>query len=86
MPAIYVFAAFWGGQAGSLLFWALLLSFFSTVAVLTSRGRSREMMPWVTGTLGVVILFFLLTACLGANPYARLPFVPLDGRGLNPQL
>ena len=86
MPAVYVFAAFWGGQAGSLLFWALILSFYSTIAVWTSRGRSRDMMPWVTGTLGVVILFFLLTACLGANPYNRLPFVPLDGRGLNPQL
>ena len=86
MPGVYVFAAFWGGQAGSLLFWALILAFFSSLAVLTSRGRSREMMPWVTGTLGIVILFFLLTACLGANPYTRLPFVPLDGRGLNPQL
>ncbi len=86
MPGVYVFAAFWGGQAGSLLFWALILSFYSTIAVFSSRGRSRAMMPWVTGTLGIVILFFLLTACLGANPYTRLPFVPLDGRGLNPQL
>jgi len=86
MPLVYVFAAFWGGQAGSLLFWALILSFYSSIAVFSSRGRSRAMMPWVTGTLGIVILFFLLTACLGANPYTRLPFVPLDGRGLNPQL
>ena len=26
MPKIYVFTAFWGGQAGSMLFWALILS------------------------------------------------------------
>ncbi|HEX8850369.1 MAG TPA: heme lyase CcmF/NrfE family subunit [Gemmatimonadaceae bacterium] len=86
MPQVYVFAAFWGGQAGSMLFWALILSFYGTLAVLTSRGRSRDLMPWVTGTIGAVLLFFLLTTCLGANPYTRLPFVPLDGRGLNPQL
>ncbi|NUS97007.1 MAG: heme lyase CcmF/NrfE family subunit [Gemmatimonadaceae bacterium] len=86
MPAIYVFAAFWGGQAGSMLFWALILSLYGTLAVLSSRNRSRDLMPWVTGTIGVVLLFFLLTTCLGANPYTRLPFVPIDGRGLNPQL
>jgi cytochrome c-type biogenesis protein CcmF len=86
MPAIYVFAAFWGGQAGSLLFWALILSFYSAVAVFLHRKRSSEMMPWVTGTLALVQLFFLLTTCLGANPYSRLDFVPLDGTGLNPQL
>ena len=33
MPKVYVFAAFWGGQAGSLLFWALILSLFSAVAI-----------------------------------------------------
>ena len=26
MPKIYVFSAFWGGQAGSMLFWSLILS------------------------------------------------------------
>ena len=86
MPAVYVFAAFWGGQAGSLLFWALILTFYSAVAVYLHRHRSRDMMPWVTGTLALVQLFFLLTTCLGANPYARLDFIPLDGTGLNPQL
>jgi cytochrome c-type biogenesis protein CcmF len=86
MPAVYVFAAFWGGQAGSLLFWALILTFYSAVAVSLHRNRSRDMMPWVVGTLALVQLFFLLTMCLGANPYARLDFIPLDGTGLNPQL
>ena len=26
LPKVYMFTAFWGGQAGSLLFWALILS------------------------------------------------------------
>ena len=26
LPTVYMFTAFWGGQSGSLLFWALILS------------------------------------------------------------
>ena len=32
MPSIYVFTAFWSGQAGSMLFWALILSMYSAAA------------------------------------------------------
>ncbi len=86
MPRVYVFAAFWGGQAGSLLFWALILSAYSALAVFGNRARNRELMPYVVGTLGAVLLFFLATICFGANPYERLAWIPLDGRGMNPQL
>ncbi|HEX2717977.1 MAG TPA: heme lyase CcmF/NrfE family subunit [Gemmatimonadaceae bacterium] len=86
MPAIYVFTAFWGGQAGSMLFWTLVLAIYAAIAVFANRNRARDLMPWVSGTLGAVLLFFLLTTCLGANPYTRLPFMPLDGTGMNPQL
>ncbi len=86
LPKIYTFTAFWGGQAGSLLFWALVLSGYAAVAVFTNRNRNREMMPWVTGTLGLIALFFLMTMAFGANPFERLDWVPVDGRGMNPQL
>ncbi|MDQ6736642.1 MAG: heme lyase CcmF/NrfE family subunit [Gemmatimonadota bacterium] len=86
LPKAYLFTAFWGGQAGSLLFWALILTFFSTVAVLTSRKRNRELMPYVIGTLAIIAIFFLATLCFGANPYERLDWLPVDGRGMNPQL
>jgi cytochrome c biogenesis factor len=33
-----------------------------------------------------VLIFFLATMCLGANPYERLDWIPPDGRGMNPQL
>jgi cytochrome c-type biogenesis protein CcmF len=86
MPNVYVFTAFWSGQAGSMLFWALILSFYVAAAVWTNRSTNREMMPWVTGTLSAVLLFFLLTIAFKANPYSRLDWLPLDGRGMNPQL
>ena len=33
LPALYKFAAFWGGQAGSILFWQLLLVLYALAAV-----------------------------------------------------
>jgi cytochrome c-type biogenesis protein CcmF len=86
LPKIYTFTAFWAGQAGSLLFWALILTTYSTIAVVTSRRANKALMPWVTGTLGAVATFFLMTLCFGANPYERLDWIPADGRGMNPQL
>ncbi|MBC8086082.1 MAG: heme lyase CcmF/NrfE family subunit [Phycisphaerae bacterium] len=86
LPKVYLFTAFWAGQAGSLLFWALVLSAYSTIAVATSWRANKQLMPWVTGTLSAIALFFLMALCLGANPYERLDWIPVDGRGMNPQL
>ena len=86
LPAVYKFSAFWGGQAGSMLFWCLILALYAAMAVFFNRNRNRELMPYVTGTLAIVLLFFLATTALGANPYERLDWIPPDGTGLNPQL
>src|ERR1019366_10602977 len=47
MPLLYKFAAWWGGQEGSLLFWSFLLSTYAAVVVFTNRRKHRDMMPWV---------------------------------------
>jgi cytochrome c-type biogenesis protein CcmF len=86
MPNVYIFTAFWSGQAGSMLFWALILSMYSTIAIASSRRRAPELTPWATGTLSAILLFFIATTCFKANPFARLGFIPIDGRGMNPQL
>jgi cytochrome c-type biogenesis protein CcmF len=86
LPSVYKFTSFWAGQAGSLLFWALILSIYSAIAVYTGRKSNRELMPFVIPTLSAIALFFILTLCFGANPYERLSFIPADGRGMNPQL
>jgi cytochrome c-type biogenesis protein CcmF len=86
LPKVYTFTAFWAGQAGSMLFWCLILAAYSGIAVYTNRNRNRELMPYVSGTLAVVLVFFLATLCLGANPFERLDWIPPDGRGMNPQL
>src|SRR3954463_9108886 len=86
MPKVYVFAAFWGGQAGSMLFWSLILACYSAIAIRSVPAKARDLAPWATGTLAVILVFFIATVCFKANPYDRLSFVPADGRGMNPQL
>ncbi len=86
LPTVYKISAFWGGQAGSMLFWCLVLGAYAAAATWTNRGQNRALMPWVTGTNALVLLFFIATTALASNPYERLAWVPPDGRGLNPQL
>jgi cytochrome c-type biogenesis protein CcmF len=86
LPVAYTITSFWAGQAGSLLFWVLVLALYSAAAVWTNRRRNRALMPYVTGTLAAVLVFFLAMLTLGANPYERLDWIPPDGRGMNPQL
>jgi cytochrome c-type biogenesis protein CcmF len=86
MPNVYVFTAFWSGQAGSMLFWALILSLYGALTVWSIRKTNRVLAPFVTGTIAAVLVFFLATTAFKANPFARLDWMPPDGRGMNPQL
>ena len=86
LPVVYKLSAFWGGQAGSMLFWCLILAFYSALATWSNREKNRGLMPWVTGTSALVLLFFVATTALASNPFERLDWIPADGRGLNPQL
>ena len=82
----YKITGLWAGQTGSLVFWALLLSFFGCLVVLQNRRKNREFMPYVTGTVLSVLAFFMVVVVFASNPFELLGFVPPDGRGLNPQL
>ncbi len=85
-PDIYKFTAFWGGQSGSLLFWALILAFFSAVAVWQNRRRNRDLMPYTTAVLLGTSFFFALLLVYASSPFELLPRAPADGQGLNPLL
>jgi len=86
LPPYYIFSAFWAGQKGSLLFWAVVLSLFASAAQLLTPRRYAYLMPYVAGVTSAVIAFFVSVMLFAANPFERLGFVPADGRGLNPQL
>jgi cytochrome c-type biogenesis protein CcmF len=84
-PLPYKIGALWGGQAGSLLLWGLILSGMSAIAILTNRNKNRALMPWAVHVLAIVLTFFLVLTNFIASPFATGP-MRLDGVGLNPQL
>ena len=91
MPMLYKFAAWWGGQQGSLLFWSWLLSTYSAVVVFTNRRKHRDFMPYVVGVLMTVQSFFLIMNNFVASPFRMLSLdgriTPAqDGNGLSPLL
>jgi cytochrome c-type biogenesis protein CcmF len=91
MPLLYKFAAWWGGQEGSLLLWSWLLATYTVVVAITNRNRLRDMMPWTMAILTTIQTFFLLLNNFIANPFQMLATDGLivnvgDGNGLSPLL
>jgi len=87
METWYKVTAFWGGLDGSLLFWVLVLSLFSTVAIAVNARRHRDMIGYVVATIMVVQVFFLSLLIFTKNPFTTfLTSPPIDGQGLNPLL
>jgi len=87
LELFYKITGLWAGQRGSLLFWALLLAFFSSLAVFLNRSKNREFMPYVAGVLQTILAFFIIVLLFAdVNPFERLGFTPANGQGLNPQL
>lgn len=86
MPTYLKVTALWGGQAGSLLFWNLLLAAFTAAAMSRQWGKERDLMPYAIGVAALTQIFFLSLTAFVENPFTRLPSVPLDGNGLNPLL
>ncbi len=91
MPALYKFAAWWGGQEGSLLLWSWLLATYAMIVVGGSRRRHRPILPYATAVLMGVECFFLILNAFVASPFqvlavGRSVTAVADGNGLNPLL
>ncbi len=83
----YLFAALWGGQDGSLLWWSALLAVYIAICVRWMRGRYRVLQPIVIATLVAIEGFFAVLMLFAANPFqVSLAGAPAEGEGLNPLL
>ena len=71
-PLFYKLTAMWSSQEGSLLLWALLLSVYSSLVLLATRRRLRDIVPWATAVLALVTAFFLSLMVFLENPFAQL--------------
>ncbi len=86
MPLQYVISAFYGGQEGSLLFWAMVASVLGAVALYMHRHSDRLLLPYMNATLLSILTFLLLVLTVVSSPFRLLPVAPRDGAGLNPLL
>lgn len=72
LPTFYKISALWGGQAGSLTFWTLLLCGFAVAATWFFRNEQSGLRPYVNSMLLVAIAFFITVVLFAANPFAKL--------------
>ncbi len=86
LPTGYKIVALWAGEAGRTLSWTLILSMCAALAVASSPMSHRGVTPFLAGTLSVILLFFLAVLCFDVNPYERLVPMPVEGRGMHPDL
>ncbi len=86
MPSAYTWVALYAGNAGSLLFLAIVFSALCVAAVLSMRRRLPYTAPYATGIMALVLTFFLGVMLSLANPLERLAVAPIDGQGINPLL
>jgi cytochrome c-type biogenesis protein CcmF len=85
-PFFYRVAAVWATQSGSLLLWVMLLSFWSSLALLITRNKVREVVPYAQAVLFALAAFFTALTVLFANPFATSSSAPTEGAGLDPLL
>jgi cytochrome c-type biogenesis protein CcmF len=71
MPTYLKITAWWGGQAGSLVFWSWLMSAFASLVTLRKWERDREFLPWVIVVTALTTAFFLGLVVFYENPFAR---------------
>ncbi len=87
LPFFYKATSFWAGQRGSLLFWAWVLSLYIALVVFNTRKETRKKStPYIYLILAGIVSFFFLLLTSISSPFELLPFMPADGKGLNPML
>jgi cytochrome c-type biogenesis protein CcmF len=85
-PTALVAAAFYGGQEGSLLYWALVLGLLGSVSLVASSDLGLRLAAYATGVMAAILSFLLVVLVLVASPFDLLSSAPPDGLGLNPVL
>ncbi len=94
LPIGYKYAAFWAGQAGSLLLWAWMLGVMCAMAAWQYRQKTGKEFIVATAVMALVCGFFAMVLILDSDPidgYTN-PFtlvthgIPADGNGMNPML
>ncbi|MDN7136687.1 heme lyase CcmF/NrfE family subunit [Pseudidiomarina sp. 1ASP75-14] len=87
LPLAYRITAVWGSHEGSFLLWMLMQAGWIAAVAMFSRRMPVTMMARVLAILGLISVGFYLFMLSVSNPFDRvLPWIPVDGRDLNPLL
>src|SRR5436853_489204 len=84
LPGPLLAAAFYGGQEGSLLYWALLLSAIGGVGLATAPALGARASAYANAVLAGITCFFLVLLVFVSPPFDTLLVTPRDGLGLHP--
>src|SRR5512133_214155 len=68
--------ALWGGQQGSVLFWAWLMGGFVAIVVLRKWEVDRELMPYMLFVSMLTTTFFISVVLFITNPFTKMWIVP----------
>ncbi len=82
----YLVTALWGGQQGSLMFWAMLQSWCMAAVAYWFREKDERLIRVALGILGGIAVFFWLLVLTQSNPFKLNGEDPLTSSGLNPLL
>lgn len=88
LPFFYRLTAFWAGQAGSILFWALSVGLSGAAFQCTKAyaGLTKSTQGWYWVFYLSIMAFFGLLLVTWNNPFLTYHGAPADGNGLNPLL
>lgn len=85
-PMPLVASAFYGGQEGSLLYWALVLGLLGSASLFASSALGLRLAGYAAGLMASIMSFLLVVLVIVASPFDILAVTPPDGLGLNPVL
>jgi cytochrome c-type biogenesis protein CcmF len=68
--------ALWGGQAGSVLFWAWLMNIMIGAVLWRKWERDHDLMPYFITVAMLTTAFFIGIVVFITNPFARLWHIP----------
>ena len=88
LPIFYRITSIWSGSSGSLLFWNLILNFFTFIAIWKNQNSNAERIPVMHLILAALTFFFTFLAVFyeDAQPFRQFVPAAVVGRGLNPLL
>ena len=85
-PIFYKISGTWGNHEGSLLLWAIILTIFSFLFLVSNREHPKKFRLITLIIQNILIIGFLMFILFNSNPFSVLSPIPKEGLGLNPIL